>query len=146
MTWGAVELVWDLGQQTIVNEEPLRELQRKTANKMYENGSKTTWQFTANYNSPKSSMEKLDDFWGTFQNISPKSLSLKKLFNKEAVSVHIWSKKLFYDINSKMLLYTEKFPLPLFKWWCFLFSMLYSRTLTITILFRLLEKNSVVIY
>ena len=70
-------------------------------------------------------MEKLDDFWGTFQNMSPKPLSSKKLFNKEAVSVCIWSKKLFYDINSKMLLYTEKFPLPLFNWLCFLFSMLY---------------------
>ena len=119
MTWGAVELVWDLGQQTIVKEEPLTELQGETANKVYENGSKTTWQFTTNYNSQKSVMEKLDDFWGTFQNISPKPWSLKKLFNKEAVSVYIWSKKLFYDINSKMLLYTEKFPLPLLNWLCF---------------------------
>jgi hypothetical protein len=69
---------------------------------------KSPWPFAASKNPQKPGIEKSDYPWGILQNVSPKTLSSKKLLNKGVIRISICFNS-FY-INSKMQFYILKLP------------------------------------
>lgn len=136
---GSCWAVWDLGQQTIANKEPMRELQERQQWDVWK-WLKDVWQFTAITTPCKVKYGKIRWLLRDFSEHFSKTLSLKKLFNKGLSKSTFGLKKLLYDINSKMLLYTEKNFFHYLNDYAFC-SVCFTENPNNTILFRL-EKFS----